>query len=138
MIEVDQEHRQRDVPTIRTREGGIEAAAKLAGVGQTRQSVGGRLLAAPLITEGIRDRHRGAPGQRVDREQILVGECGRALAQQDDHGCTVAGCDGDHQALTVGGEHRLAGARGLRDLMLVERFAFGHDLGTVAVRRGDD
>ena len=74
VVVVDQQQGQGHVAPVGPRKSRVEPASKLPRVDQARQAVGGRLLPAALEAKRIRDGDGRAPGQRIDREQVLVGE----------------------------------------------------------------
>ena len=74
VIEVDQEQRQRRGGAVGPRKRDIEAAPQLAYVGEPGEAVRDRFEAAPVVAQGICERHRGAAGQSVNGEQVLVAE----------------------------------------------------------------
>src|SRR5207249_3052611 len=75
VVEVDEQQRHRHRCLVLPREDRVQPPAQLAHVVETRQYVGGRLLRASVVAQGVCHRHRRASGKRVHREQVLVAEC---------------------------------------------------------------
>ncbi len=138
VVEVDEQQRHRHRCLVLPREDRVQPAAQLADVVETRQHVGGRLLRAAVVAQGVCHRHRRASGKRVHREQVLVAECpAGALEAEQRRDAFVRGHRDDHRAL-VFGERRLARTCDLRELRVVEtvrRYAVRQGL---ARRRCDD
>ena len=81
VVVIDQQQGKGHIAAVGPCKCGVEPPAEFPGVDQAREAVCGRLLPAALVAKRVGDRNRRAPGQRVDREQVLVGERAQGLAE---------------------------------------------------------